>query len=159
MSSIPRFISDLHLGHKTILKFSSEYREGTTTDEHDDWIVNQWNETVGKRDPVYVLGDVAFSRKALERVKELAGQKFLIMGNHDVFRIAEYENVGFKVISGLFKYKGFWLSHPPIHPNELRGLINIHGHVHAKSIDDPRYVNVCVEALNGRPLSIHDVGV
>ncbi|RDE25161.1 serine/threonine protein phosphatase [Motiliproteus coralliicola] len=157
MSATPHFISDLHLGHKKILQFSNQWRGGTTIQEHDDWIVTQWNKTIGKRDPVYVLGDVAFTREGLQRVKELNGQKFLIMGNHDFAQIHEYEDVGFRILGGIVKYKGFWLSHAPIHPNELRGCANIHGHVHSESIDDSRYINVCVEPLGGVPLSIHEI--
>jgi len=164
MSATPRFIADLHLGHKKILHFSGDYREGATTNEHDDWIVSQWNSAVGKRDPVYILGDLAFSRDGLERVRELRGQKFLLQGNHDLFPIADYEAVGLKVI-GFRKYKGFWLSHAPIHPAELRDCKNIHGHVHSKSIKsgldngilDRRYINVSVEMNAAKPVSISDI--
>ena len=156
MSATPRFISDLHLGHKKILGFAGEHREGSSTDEHDEWIVSRWNETVGKRDPVFILGDLAFSRAGLERVKSLRGQKFLLLGNHDRFSLPDYEAVGLKIF-GFCKYKGFWLSHAPIHPLELRGKPNIHGHVHHNSLPDFRYYNVSVEALAGRPVSLDQI--
>lgn len=156
MSATPRFISDLHLGHKKILNFSREYREGENVQEHDDWIVEQWNSVVGKRDPVYILGDIAFTREGLARAKELRGDKFLLLGNHDLFSLQDYADVGLKVI-GFKKYKGYWISHAPIHPVELRGCKNIHGHVHSQSIEDDRYINVCVEPLNGKPISIHEL--
>lgn len=156
MSATPRFAADLHLGHKKILQFAGDYRGGTTVEEHDDWVVDSWNGTVGKRDPVYILGDVAFSREGLERVRELQGQKFLIQGNHDLFSLEAYQDVGLKVI-GFRKYKGFWLSHAPIHPDELRGCKNIHGHVHQNTLADDRYINVSLEAIGGKPISIHEL--
>lgn len=155
------FISDLHLGHKRILdpEFSRDYREGSNIEEHDEWIIERWNSVINKRDVVYCLGDLAFSRDALKKCSRLKGDKNLILGNHDKFRIEEYQAY-FKLRPSLFKYKGFWLSHAPIHPAELRGLKNIHGHVHHRSIGelttpsfiDDRYINVCVEALKGVPM-------
>jgi calcineurin-like phosphoesterase family protein len=157
MSAKVYFISDLHLGHNKILNFSGDYRGGTTTEEHDEWIINQWNSVVTKRDVVYVLGDVAFTREGLDKCRQLHGYKKLILGNHDKYMVSEYMTRGFKILSGIVKYKRFWLSHAPIHPNELRGLINIHGHVHSQSIDDLRYINVCVEPLNGIPLFLEEL--
>lgn len=144
------FISDLHLGHEKILGFSPE-RSGRTTAEHDHWIITQWNSVVRESDIVYVLGDVAFSLEGLAKCALLNGEKRLVPGNHDRFGMAEYMKY-FTVLPGLINYKEFWLSHAPTHPAELRGKINIHGHVHSDTIDDDRYINVCVEVLGGVPL-------
>ncbi len=157
MSSIPYFISDLHLSHKKILEFSRDYREGNTVEEHDEWIIDTINSTVKKRDILYVLGDIAFKRDGLEKCKRIICQKRLVMGNHDKFSIEEYQSAGFKIIQGTVRYKEFWLTHAPIHPLVLRGLVNIHGHVHSHSLDDKRYVNVCVENLAGKPRSLDEI--
>ena len=46
----------------------------------------------------------------------------------------------------LYTYKGFWMSHCPIHSDEMRNRIgNIHGHTHKHSIDDERYYNVSLD--------------
>lgn len=156
MSAKIYFIADLHLGHRNILSFSSGFRGGMTIDEHDEWIVQQWNSVVRSRDVVYVLGDVAFSREGLEKCAKLFGNKHLIMGNHDKYHIDEYGRF-FRIRPGVFKHKGFWVSHAPIHPAELRGIKNIHGHVHSKTIDDSRYINVSVEAVNGVPLCLDEI--
>jgi len=147
------FISDLHLGHKSICEFSGPARGGVTTvDEHDNYIIDRWNSIVTKHDLVYVLGDVCFDMKSLPCLKEMKGTKHLIYGNHDKFSHGVYTKY-FNKIHGFMKYKGTaWLSHAPIHPMELRGKPNIHGHVHANSIPDPRYINVSVEALRGVPI-------
>ncbi len=159
MSAKVYFISDLHLAHKKILLFSSPWRDGSTVDEHDEWIIKQWNSVVKKRDVVYLLGDVAFSKDGLAKCERLNGVKKLILGNHDHFRVAEYEAVGFKVLGGIVRYKNFWLSHAPVHPEVLRELKNIHGHVHNQSLDDDRYINVCVEVQNGIPRFLDDIRI
>lgn len=159
-----RFISDLHLGHKNILKFSPE-RGGTDVESHSEWLVEQWNSVVQKRDLVWVLGDVVFDKDHFKYLKRMYGNKHLILGNHDEFSIAEYSKY-FNRIHGFQKYKGFWLSHAPVHPNQLRKHLNIHGHVHHndikinklfRKVKDSRYINVSVEAVNGVPLSLEDI--
>lgn len=158
------FISDLHIGHKNILNFSGGLRQGTTIEEHDKWLLNSISSAVTKRDILYILGDLTWTEEeGLERIGQLPGRKFLVRGNHDErFNAADLLSV-FDDVFGLVKYKGAWLSHAPIHPDELRGKINIHGHVHNNSIRngdsgvDHRYVNVCVEALDGTPISYQHI--
>lgn len=137
------FTSDLHFGHKNIHKFRLEVE---SEEENRQRIKDDWNRLVTKRDDVYVLGDAAFTEDTLEEFKNLPGRKFLIRGNHDEFSSYNYLQY-FQDVYGLKKYKEFWLSHAPIHPDELRGKINLHGHVHYQSINDPRYVNMSVENL------------
>lgn len=144
------FVSDPHLGHKNILKFSSETRRFDSIEEHDDYICNEWKEKVGKRDLVWVLGDLGTKEYAIERISELPGRKKLIRGNHDQMPLQMYLNV-FEDIQSMIKYRGYWLTHCPIHPNELWGKRNIHGHVHSNTVRlpggyiDDRYVNLCME--------------
>ena len=93
-----------------------------------------------------MLGDAAFTMEAIDLFKDLPGRKFLVRGNHDLCDTAAYLKV-FAEVYGLLKYKKFWLSHAPIHPDELRGKVNLHGHVHYSSVPDGRYFNCCVENL------------
>lgn len=151
------FISDLHLGHKNILKFAGEYRRGATVEEHDEWLVNQWNAIVHKNDLVYVLGDVAFTLDSLRNIGRMRGQKILIMGNHDKYPLEEYLKYFRTIRPSPFPYKKFWLSHCPIHPAELRGRMNVHGHVHHNTLPDKRYINVSVEPLCGLPMSLEEL--
>lgn len=151
------FISDLHLGHKRILDFSKDQRKQPDVATHDKWIVDSWNSVVTKRDVIYCLGDIAFSKQGLELCHQLNGIKKAILGNHDGFTIEEYQAAGFIILPSIYRYKEWWLTHCPIHPAELRGKKNIHGHVHNKTIPDNRYINVCVEAVNGKPISIDEI--
>jgi calcineurin-like phosphoesterase family protein len=159
------FISDLHLDHKRIIspEFSGEFRQGTTLEEHNQWLEDRWNAVVTKRDHVYVLGDVAFSRKSLKIYDRLKGSKSLILGNHDKYDISEYAEHFDKILPSLCKlYRQFWISHAPIHPDELRGFPCVHGHVHTHSIQDHgvpdrRYYNVCVEPVEGTPVPLETI--
>lgn len=75
------FTSDLHLGHERV----AAIRGFDNPAHHDEEIIDMWWETVGERDQVWVLGDVAVGQIdwALEIVAGLPGEKHLIWGNHD----------------------------------------------------------------------------
>lgn len=162
-----KFISDLHLGHKRILEFSPNHRKGPTTEDHDEWVVSTIAANMTKRDRLYILGDVILSNSIpLEILTRIPGDKILVRGNHDDrFTAKDFLEV-FVDVLGISKYKGYWLSHAPIHPDELRGCKNIHGHVHTNSIMekgdgldeyDPRYINVSVEALGAMPITMQQI--
>ena len=150
------FLSDLHLAHKNICKF----REGfTSVEQHNALIKENYHKRVTKRDTVYFLGDVAFDKESLADVKTWAGaKKILICGNHDLDHHTMKDLVeAYDEVYSLKKYKEFWLSHAPIHPDELRGKVNIHGHTHYHNIADDRYVNVSMEQINYTPIELHEV--
>jgi calcineurin-like phosphoesterase family protein len=119
-------------------------------------IIENYKKVVQKRDTVWFHGDIIFDPKYLEIVKDLQGNKKLLLGNHD---IEKKRNITlsdlllvFDSVESLVKHKGTWLSHAPIHPDELRGAINIHGHTHYYNIDDDRYINVSVEQTQYAPI-------
>ena len=135
-----KFISDLHLGHKRILEFSPQHRLGPTTEDHDEWVIRTIASNMTKRDRLYILGDVILSNHVpLHILERIPGDKILVRGNHDNrFTTWEFLDV-FVDVLGVSKYKKYWLSHAPLHPDELRGCKNIHGHVHTNSIRDPHH--------------------
>lgn len=142
------FCSDLHFGHKNIGKFRG-MPEGNLEDsefKNRKRISDDWNNLVDKRDIVYVLGDAAFTMETVGDFSKLKGTKHLVRGNHDTLDTQVYLKY-FDGIYGTLKYKEFWLTHAPIHPLELRGKVNLHGHVHYATIPDPRYFNCCPENL------------
>jgi calcineurin-like phosphoesterase family protein len=165
------FCSDLHISHKNIGNFRKEVgsEEGNRA-----YIKHWWDKLVTKRDIVWVLGDSAFTEEGIDWIAALAGEKRLVRGNHCDLPTTSYLRA-FSEIYGLYKYKGMWLSHAPIHPDELRGKVNCSGHIHYANIkkqivlpdgsigssteDDPRYLNCCVENFSrhlGRPLATLD---
>lgn len=151
------FCSDFHLGHKGI---SKKFRTNFESDiEHNEILIQGYHKFVKKRDVVYMLGDMAFDIKYLQQIKTWPGIKKLVLGNHDFMRgkIKLSDMVdSYDEIHGCIKYKGLWLTHFPIHPNELYGKVNVHGHVHRNEISiiedynihkDRRYINVCPESI------------
>lgn len=145
------FCSDLHFGHNNIQKFRKHV---TSEEDNRQRILDDWNNLVTKRDTVYVLGDACFTMDTIDSFADLKGEKYLIRGNHDKLNTSVYLK-HFKEVYGLLKYKEFWLSHAPIHPNELRDKVNLHGHVHYETVKDSNYFNCCVEniyALKGRSM-------
>jgi calcineurin-like phosphoesterase family protein len=99
------------------------------------------------------MGDAAFTDDELIALGNLRGRKILIKGNHDDMTSTALQTSVFEEIHGIIKYKGMWLSHAPIHPVELRGKKNVHGHTHMKSVRtwygtlDKRYYNTCVDVV------------
>jgi calcineurin-like phosphoesterase family protein len=144
------FIADPHLGHKAIAK----YREFvSSTESNTEFFIKQWKATVRKKDLVFMLGDVAFDEASLDVIDSMLGRKVLISGNHDNMVSMLHKTQVFEEIHGMIGYKKIWLTHCPIHPDEMRGRAgNVHGHVHQKSIslngeDDPFYFNACVDSV------------
>lgn len=154
------FISDLHLGHTNM----AIKRGFATIEEHDNHIIKSWNSIVGKRDKVFVLGDITMEKKnSYYLLDQLNGFKSVVLGNHDepqdIKEMLNYVNH----VAGIIKYKEFWLTHCPIHESELMGKVNIHGHNHDERIKfqsgviDWRYFNVSCEQLDYKPISVEDV--
>lgn len=135
------FTSDWHWGHK-----GQERWRGLTEEQIVERTTVDYLSNVNPRDHVYFLGDIVWDRGRLQELREHPGTKFLIRGNHDTLTSLEYLTV-FQEIYGLFKYKHMWLSHAPVHSDELRGSMNLHGHTHSHNIDHPKYFNCSLENL------------
>lgn len=78
------FTSDLHFGHKNIIKFCN--RPWDTTEEMDEALIANWNSVVGDNDIVFDLGDFAFAtnRRWKDILERLNGRHYLILGNHEI---------------------------------------------------------------------------
>ena len=166
--------SDTHFGHANICKFhnfdGTKTRPWGSVEEMDEEMVKRWNETVGPKDKVYHLGDVVINRKSLAILDRLNGDKVLIKGNHDIFKLSDYVKY-FRDIRGYHVMNGMILSHIPISKDSIaRFGCNIHGHTHAnrvmktvgiwpfkKQVIDPSYFCVCVEQTDFRPILFEDV--
>jgi len=144
--------SDPHFHHENMAK-----RRGfSSAEEMNELIVKNWNNTISKRDCVYLLGDITMEKKQYEILSRLQGIIHVVLGNHDQRQhVREMLNYVHSV-SGIIYYKDVCiLSHCPVHPQELtykRAHYNIHGHVHKNSLDDPRYINVCAEMIDYTPV-------
>ncbi len=163
--------SDLHLGHKNVLKFRPEFK---TLEEHDQTILENLKMSVNKRDSLYLLGDVAFTEEMLMEIDEIkCVKKTLILGNHDTDQGIPFDVLVhvFNSIHALHSRRNVWFTHCPIHHQFLRGKkLVIHGHTHreivqnpenhfgyTKMVADPRYINVCVEQTDYKPITFNQV--
>lgn len=157
------YISDLHLGHKNVLSFDN--RPFGTIEENDKIIINNWNETIGMYDDVYILGDISWhnSTKTIEIFKQLNGIKHLIVGNHDTkllknkdmqklfIEICQYKEI-IDEIDG--KSYNLVLCHYPIYDwkNMARGWVHLYGHVHSNKNNEfyQEAINKTNEHYNSR---------
>lgn len=166
--------SDTHFGHVNICKFhnfdGTKTRPWDSVEEMDEEMVKRWNDTVGPKDKVYHLGDVVINRKAMSIMDRLNGDKVLIKGNHDIFKLNDYTKY-FRDIRSYHVMNGCILSHIPIGKGNIaRFGTNIHGHTHGnrvmktkgfwpfkKEVIDPDYFCVCVEQTDFRPILFEEV--
>lgn len=158
-------ISDLHLGHRNIIKYEADTRgQFSSIDEHDGEIIKRWNKTVNPTDCVWILGDLVMNKRALPKVGALNGRKRLVMGNHDVFAegvLDHHVQRLFGCVTKNFQDIRTILTHIPVHTSQVdhRFQFNIHGHLHGHIIPDLRYVNVSMEHWDLTPVPfdvIHD---
>jgi len=160
-------ISDTHFGHnKTCTVFKrddgSPLRPFKDAEEMDEELVKRWNERVSKNDKVYHLGDVVIARKSLAILDRLNGDKVLIKGNHDIFKLNDYTKY-FRDIRGYHVMSGLIHSHVPIHRDSIERFgCNVHGHLHYRRVlingeIDSKYFNVSVECIDYAPILLEDL--
>ena len=166
MNSTMFVIGDTHFGHVNSCVFlnddGSKLRPWDNSDQMNEDMVRFWNEDVRPNDKVYVLGDAVINRKWLHIFGRLNGEKVLIKGNHDIFKIEEYLTY-FKDVRAYHVIDKIIMSHIPIHPDCIERFgTNVHGHLHSKRIMvngviDPRYFCVSAEHVNFRPMSLENL--
>jgi calcineurin-like phosphoesterase family protein len=159
-------VSDTHFGHAGVCKFTqtdgvTKIRPWTDPEEMNEDMVRMWNDTVRPNDKVYHLGDVVINRKYLPILDRLNGDKVLIKGNHDIFKLEDYTKY-FRDIRSCHKMSEYILSHIPLHPESLARWCggNFHGHLHTNRVMhpkwptkiDPMYFNVSVEQIGFKPI-------
>lgn len=149
-------IADLHLGHVSILGFEPARTHFTDIDHMHQTLIVRWNTVVGDKDTVYVLGDVAFRKDVLPLLGRMKGRKILIKGNHDLYSLDKYTPY-FEDIRACHVIGRTILTHIPVHPGQSsRYSLNIHGHLHSQSLNDPFYKCVSCEQVNFTPLELEN---
>lgn len=164
--------SDTHFGHDR--EFLWGPRGFTNSQEHDEAVIKNWNETVSPDDIVYHLGDLMLGDNAhgIECVKRLNGHIKLIRGNHDTDArwklygtLPNVELIGWADVIKYKKYN-FYLSHHPTLTSNLEKaphlrmhLINLYGHTHqmGKFYQDMPYMfHVGLDSNDNRPILLDD---
>lgn len=129
------YISDWHYGHKNCLAFDN--RPFTTIEQMNTALVGRWNSVVKPGDSVYVLGDMFWCNAdtAIPILNSLAGEIFLVKGNHDRCHIKRFVDQFVKVSEYMEiedKDRKVVLCHYPIpcFKNHFYGWYHLYGHVH-----------------------------
>lgn len=151
------YISDTHFGHENIVKHDAVggARKFSSIEEHDNLIIQNWNNVVTPQDNIYILGDFSwlYARETENIIKKLNGSKFLIKGNHDRWC---KDGTCKKLFQGIYDYKSIVdngravvMSHYPIYawPGQPRGAIHLYGHVH-NNMDNKLYQKAMIELNN-----------
>ena len=160
------FIGDTHFFHdNTWSKFKnvdgSPMRPFSSTHDMNEHIISNWNEVVKEQDYVYHLGDVTFRYDGafIALMQRLKGRKRLILGNHD--RVKGTKLLDFFEKLDLwkgFKEFDFTITHIPLPLKSLRdGHFCVHGHTHQNKLEDPHYINVCVETRDYTPVHLDTI--
>ncbi len=147
------FTSDPHVGHILL----SAIRGFASVEEHNEVIIERWNNTVGVKDTVFVAGDAVMGRRSisLQLYTRMNGIKHLITGNHDDCwsghpnswaKHGEYKKVfasiqpflqvtidGQLVLISHFPYTADSIHRPQYNQYRLRDEGNwlLHGHTHS----------------------------
>ena len=166
------FTSDTHFDHANILTFKrddgSPVRPFASVEEMNETLIERWNAVVRPPDHIYHLGDVTMARgKATTHIDQimarLNGHKRICLGNHDQLVSSWYAR-SFEKVKAYNVLDNLLFAHIPIHPESLgrfRGMV--HGHLHANRVMispfhfDLRYLNVCVEHTDYRPVSLEEI--
>lgn len=138
------YTSDLHFDHKNIIKYCN--RPYANVDEMNKGLVANWNSRVKPEDTVYILGDLTLAGKerALEFLKQLKGNKILVIGNHDTFAYkdsfdseaahfcCQVERKAMCRVHDPFIDKSIVLCHYPlaVWKHKEQGVLHFYGHVH-----------------------------
>ncbi len=174
------FIGCTHFGHANVIKFDK--RPFNSITEHDEALIENWNNKVAKDDIVFHLGDISFSgtnytNSILER---LNGNINLILGNHDKMKdIKKLVNIK-EIFSTLDLFvsddkaddkfgtqQHIILCHYPILSwnRSHYSAWHIHSHTHQNLTKDPFYewyykrkvIDVGCNGINYTPISYAEV--
>jgi len=153
-------VADTHFNHERVIESSA--RPFNNVKEMNESIIKNWNNTVNKNDIVYHLGDFGFG--SLDELKQifdkLNGEKYLIMGNHDLrYGKNFFLKLGFVQVykKGMLRLDKYLLTH---YPRELeeQDAFNYYGHIHNQPEEeiyiDGKHKCISLERTNYKPIRI-----
>lgn len=168
------FTSDTHFSHNQ--DFIYKNRGCNSIEEHDEMLVERWNETVGIHDIVVHLGDFYFGdvSKVISHIQRLNGKILWIIGNYDTTNkiaaiVEKCKNITALEYATLIQYKkfNFYCSHYPTltanydDKHFSQHVISLHGHTHqAKNylfVDNPFIYHVGVDSHDCYPVHIETI--
>ena len=170
------FTSDTHFGHSNIIKYCQ--RPFNSAEHMDEVLISNWNEVVSPQDIVFHLGDFCFGsdKEWIKILQRLNGTKYLILGNHDLKKIANssqiqdyFADINMQMRLVVDKQK-MLLNHYPFlcfeggYQNVWQLFGHVHSSKHSTGLDKERLVHlfptqydVGVDNNNYRPVSFSQV--
>lgn len=156
------FTSDTHFGDSRVLRI--DRRPFANMAEHDEAMIETWNEIVGREDEVWHLGDVMKARETEEAdalLDRLNGRKHLIIGNNDPATVTAAS--GWASVQHYAELRLsdqlLVLCHYAFRTWNQMGKksINLHGHSHGRLKPMPRQFDVGVDARGLRPVTFEEL--
>lgn len=153
--------SDIHWGHKNIIKYAEGHRPYNNVDEMNAALIANYKAVVKPDDIVIFGGDIGFiSENAINDIlHDLPGYKIWIVGNHDIHRDGKVYNLHMNERHLCLALKAgdiqLLLTHYPL-DKVPHGCQNIHGHIHQNVANDWN-INICVEHTGCAPRNIKSV--
>jgi calcineurin-like phosphoesterase family protein len=157
------FSADLHLNHDAIRRYCG--RPFSSVEEMDEAIITNWNNKVGDKDLVYLLGDFCFLSKREDILKirnRLKGNIVLMEGNHDR-NIGSPGNFGFaskhKMLELKIEGQYITLCHYSLRvwPRSHYDSWSLFGHSHGCLESIGKSMDVGVDCNNFTPVSFEEV--
>ena len=158
------YISDLHFFHAR-LNVHMDKRGFPDVNAMNEYMIDQWNSRVRKKDEIVILGDLSFGtvEETNELLRRLKGKKYLVLGNHD--RYVDKKNFNSSLLEWYGPYRemsdegrNVILCHYPIicYNKQFRRDGNgnvktymLYGHVH--DTEDERLIESYIDIADGRP--------
>jgi calcineurin-like phosphoesterase family protein len=133
---------------------------------------------VCKKDIIYILGDITMENaEYYHNLEKLKGIKRVVLGNHDRYQDTHKLLKYVETVAGMVDYKGYILTHAPIHPSEISFYSgNIHAHIHhvnelyelyvperygdKSKVEYPtlhKYYNVDAHNINYKPVTLQEL--
>ena len=165
------FTSDLHFGHKNIIKYCN--RPFDSVEHMDQMMIDNWNAVVDSGDKVFMLGDFCFGDLSQweNYYHQLNGNIILIKGNHDKIQdnqikhlfsgIYDYLEIKVKDVDAQDNWQHIVLFHyaMKVWNRSHHGAYHLFGHSHGTLPDDPNALSFdCgVDCHEFKPISYKQV--
>ena len=126
----------------------------------DQSIIDNWNNTVSRKDTVYILGDFAW-KNHLHYIGALKSHKILLLGNHDRASKTVYGNLTavHDILQKEFNKRLMIMCHYPMRSwnGRVHGSWMLHGHCHCKLSPMRNTIDVGCDGNNYLPYSLDDI--
>ncbi|WHQ68563.1 metallophosphoesterase [Methylorubrum extorquens] len=160
--SAPVFLTaDHHFGHQKVLGMSG--RPFASVAEHDEYLIEAWNASVGPKDEVWHLGDFAYrctAEHAARVFSRLNGVKRLVHGNHeDRGRALPWDSQHEGFVDTKIGDHRVFLCHYAFRawPGAFRGTLHFYGHTHGLLPDTRQSCDVGVDRWQYRPATFPEI--